>query len=105
MKGFDSRFKDCPDYIIGVSKEIFSIYHQIGRDDPQMPPRASVRWSLTGRHDGWGSFGAPTGAEVYVMGISHGVFGSLGVAAPTVMHEFSLIDETAVWKQIHLHHG
>ncbi len=23
MKGFDSRFKDCPDYIIGVTKEIW----------------------------------------------------------------------------------
>ena len=43
-----------------------------------MPPRAALRWSLTGKHDGWGSFGAPTGAEVHIMGavmlnLAHGV--------------------------------
>mmetsp|Transcript_22400 Transcript_22400/g.36005 ORF Transcript_22400/g.36005 Transcript_22400/m.36005 type:complete len:299 (-) Transcript_22400:12-908(-) len=49
----------------------FTIDHQIGRDDDLMPPRAAVRWALHGKHDGWGYFGAPTGAEVYVLGISH----------------------------------
>ena len=34
----------------------FSIDHQIGREDPMMPPRAAIRWSLHGRHEGWGSF-------------------------------------------------
>ncbi len=38
----------------------FAIHHRIGREDPSMPPRAALRWSLTGTHDGWGSFGPPT---------------------------------------------
>ena len=29
-----------------------------------MPPRAAVRWILNGKHDGWGTFGEPTGASV-----------------------------------------
>ena len=33
----------------------FKIEHQIGRDDPMMPPRAALRWSLHGTHDGWGA--------------------------------------------------
>ena len=37
----------------------FRIEHRIGRDDPMMPPRAAIRWSLHGRHDGWGAFGEP----------------------------------------------
>ncbi|THH39228.1 nuclear transport factor 2 family protein [Aliishimia ponticola] len=78
----------------------FTIHHQIGRDDPLMPPRAALRWSLHGTHSGWGMFGAPTGAEIYVLGICHAEFGSLGVAAPRIRREYCLFDETAVWKQI-----
>ncbi len=41
----------------------FKVHHVIGRDDLMMPPRAAIRWSLDGKHDGWGSFGTPTGAR------------------------------------------
>ena len=84
---------------------VFEVHHRIGRDDPLMPPRAAVRWSLTGTHDGWGGFGTPTGAEVHIMGITQAEFGSLGAAEPRLRREWTLIDETAVWKQIHLHTG
>jgi len=76
------------------------VSHVIGRDDPHMPPRAALRWSLTGTHDGWGAFGAPTGAPVHVMGITHAEFGPRGLR-----REWTLIDETAVWKQILLATG
>jgi len=78
----------------------FTIHHQIGRDDPDMAPRAAIRWSLDGTHDGGGVFGDPTGAPVHVMGISHAEFGPWGLR-----REWVLFDETAVWKQILLHSG
>lgn len=78
----------------------FAIHHQIGRDDPLMPPRAALRWSLDGTHDGWGAFGPPTGARVYIMGMSHAEFGPRGLR-----REYVLYDETAVWKQIILATG
>ena len=78
----------------------FRIHHRIGRDDAAMPPRAAIRWSLTGKHDGWGAFGAPSGAQVHVMGISHAEFGPWGLR-----REFTLYDETAIWKQILLATG
>jgi predicted ester cyclase len=78
----------------------FTIHHQIGRDDPMMPPRSALRWSLWGKHEGWGSFGTPTGAEVYVLGISHAEFGALVGGEPKLRREWTLFDETAVWKQI-----
>lgn len=78
----------------------FTIHHVIGRDDPQMPPRAAVRWSLHGKHSGWGAFGAPTGAEVYVLGITHAEFGPWGLR-----RDYTLFDETAIWKQILLATG
>ena len=73
----------------------FQIHHAIGRDDPAMPPRAALRWSLFGRHEGFGAFGPPTGAEVYVLGMSHAEFGPHGLR-----REWVLYDETAIWKQI-----
>ena len=77
-----------------------AIDHRIGREDPLMPPRAALRWSLRGRHDGWGRFGAPTGADVYLMGASHAEFGPWGLR-----REYVLYDEVAVWKQILLQTG
>ena len=78
----------------------FKIQHQIGRDDPMMPPRAALRWTLHGKHDGWGSFGAPTGADVFILGASHAEFGPWGLR-----REYTLFDETSIWKQILLHTG
>ena len=75
----------------------FRLDHVMGRNDPMMPPRAAVRWSLWGRHTGWGRFGTPTGAMVYVMGMTHAEFGPWGLR-----REWTLFDETAIWKQIHL---
>lgn len=87
----------------------FEIHHVIGRDDPLMPPRAAVRWSLDGRHDGWGSFGAPTGARVHVMGATHAEFGPWGGVDGRhgwgIRRETTLYDETAIWTQILLHTG
>lgn len=78
----------------------FELHHVIGRTDDNMPPRAALRWSLTGKHDGWGAFGAPTGADVHVMALSHAEFGLWGLR-----REYVLLDETAIWKQIALKTG
>jgi len=78
----------------------FVIHHVIGRDDPGFAPRAAVRWSLTGKHTGFGAFGEPSDAMVHIMGISHAEFGPWGLR-----REWVSIDETAVWKQIVLGTG
>ena len=78
----------------------FTIDHQIGREDAMLAPRAAIRWSLSGKHDGWGVYGPPTGAEVYIMGFSHAEFGPWGIR-----NEYTVFDETAIWKQILLQVG
>jgi hypothetical protein len=72
-----------------------TIEHQVGREDDYLSPRAAIRWSLKGKHDGWGIFGEPTGADLYVMGVTHVEFGPWGVR-----REYTLFDETALWKQL-----
>ncbi len=78
----------------------FTVHHAIGREDPGMPPRSAIRWSLWGRHAGWGAFGEPSGAEVHVLGLSHAEWGPRGLR-----RDWTLYDETAIWRQIILHRG
>jgi len=78
----------------------FEIHHRIGREDVNQPIRAAVRWSLTGVHEGFGAYGAPTGADVHIMGITHAEWGPWGLK-----HEITVFDEIAIWKQILLHTG
>jgi hypothetical protein len=79
---------------------IFKIHHTIGAETALMPPRAAVRWSLDGTHSGTGRFGTASGAPVHIMGITHAEFGPRGIR-----REWTLIDETAVYKQILLYTG
>lgn len=79
---------------------VFEVHHCIGREDNLLSPRAALRWSLHGKHDGWGMFGTPTGADIYVLGLSHAEYGPYGLR-----REWVLFDESAVWKQIVLQTG
>ncbi len=74
---------------------IFTIEHQIGREDPLVSPRAAIRWSLKGKHEGWGMFENPTGVDVYIMGFTHAEFGPYGLR-----REYTLFDPVSIWKQI-----
>jgi hypothetical protein len=78
----------------------FAIHHAIGMEGGMMPPRAAIRWSLDGTHDGWGAFGRPTGARVHIMGMAHAEYGPWGLR-----RECALWDEIAIWKHILLHTG
>jgi hypothetical protein len=66
--------------------------------DPEQPLRIAMRWSLTGTHSGFGHFGEPTGAPVYVMGMSH-----FNVTKGRVTAEYMVTDEVSIWKQIIAH--
>jgi predicted ester cyclase len=83
----------------------FEIHHRIGMEGGLMPPRAALRWSLDGTHDGWGAFGPPTGARVHVMGMAHAEFGPYGPNGSSIRRECALWDEIAIWKHILLHTG
>lgn len=70
---------------------------RVNRDSEQ-PVRVAVRWSLTGTHSGFGHFGEPTGATVYVMGMTHA-----NMTGSKVMTEYFVTDEVSIWKQIFAH--
>ena len=85
----------CLDYLAAFPRAEFTVEHLIVNRDAGYPVRAAMRWSLAGRHEGFGRFGAPSGAEVYVMGFSHAF-----IMGGRVTHEWIVADEVSIWKQI-----
>ncbi len=86
--------------ISAVPDARFSVDHLIGRDDPGHPRRVAARWSVRGTHDGAGAFGDPSGAPIYILGISHAE-----VIDQQIVREWILIDELAIHRQIRLFKG
>ena len=83
-------------YLAAFPDAAFKVESALVNREPEQPVRVALRWSLTGAHTGFGHFGAPTGAPVYVMGMSH-----LHVTQGRVTTEYLVTDEVSVWKQIY----
>lgn len=73
----------------------FRVHHLLGAEEHLSPPRATIRWTLTGKHDGHGAFGAPTGARVSILGLTQAEFGPDGLR-----REWTLYDAPGVLAQI-----
>jgi predicted ester cyclase len=84
---FVSYLASAPDAVLRIENAI------VNRDEEQ-PPRVALRWSLSGTHAGWGRFGAPSGAPLYIMGMSHA-----HLVNGRIVAEWILVDEVSVWKQ------
>jgi len=85
-------------YLASFPDATFSIQSAIVNDDPGQALRIALRWSLRGTHSGFGHFGEPSGADVFVMGFSHAQF-----VGGKIMAEWILTDEVSIWKQILAH--
>lgn len=85
-------------YLASFPDAAFEVHAARINREPEQPLRLALRWSLTGAHTGFGHFGEPTGAPVYVMGMSHFTMTQARVTA-----EYLVTDEVAIWKQIHAH--
>jgi len=82
-------------YLAAMPDARLTVDSAIVNRGPERTPRVALRWSVTGTHGGWGRFGAPTGAPLYVMGLSHAQ-----LSDGRVEREWVLIDEVSIWKQI-----
>lgn len=85
-------------YLASFPDAQFAVDHLIVNRDPGQPVRLALRWSITATHRGWGRFGAPTGAPVYILGMTHAY-----MVDGRITHEWVCIDEVAIWKQIFAH--
>lgn len=85
-------------YLASFPDARLTIESAIVNRDPGQPVRIALRWALRGTHAGYGRFGEPTGAPVYVMGLSHAY-----VVGGRVTQEWIVTDEVTIWKQIFAH--
>lgn len=69
--------------------------HAVALEEPGRPVRVAVRWRLAGPHDGFGAFGAPSGAEVLVLGITQAEF-----VGGRINRAWWLIDELSLHRMI-----
>jgi predicted ester cyclase len=85
-------------YLAAFPDAAFSVESATVNRDAGQAVRVALRWSLRGTHTGFGHFGSPTGAPVYVMGLSHApiIKGQIAV-------EWMLTDEVSIRKQILAH--
>ena len=87
-------------------KEIFSnikftIEHVGFLDDTNQNSKVSIRWFLEGVHTNESlAYGKASKKNIFIMGINHAEFYS-----NTIIREWVLFDEVAIWKQILLNHG
>jgi predicted ester cyclase len=75
-----------------------TVDHLIVNRDPGQPARLALRWSIEATHSGWGRFGEPSGAPVYILGMTHAY-----LVDGRITIEWITIDEVAIWKQIMAH--
>ena len=85
-------------YLASFPDAELTIESATANHDAGQAPRVALRWSLRGTHSGFGHFGEPTGAPVYVMGLSHAQ-----VVDGRIQQEWLLTDEVVIWKQIEAH--
>ena len=85
-------------YLASFPDAVYKVESARINREPEQPARIALRWSLTGTHSGFGHFGEPTGAPVYIMGMSH-----LNLTAGRITAEYMVTDEVTVWKQIYAH--
>lgn len=85
-------------YLAAFPDARLTVDHLIVNRDPGQPARLALRWSIEATHSGWGRFGAPSGAPVYIMGMTHAY-----MVDGRITHEWIMIDEVAIWKQILAH--
>ena len=87
-------------YLAAFPDLTFTVDNLVVNRDPGLPTRLAMRWHIEATHSGWGCFGAPGGASVYIMGLTHAC-----MVNGRVTMEWILIDEVSVWKQILAHAG
>ncbi len=85
-------------YLASFPDAELTIDHLIVNRDPGQPVRLALRWSMTATHSGWGRFGEPTGAKVYILGMTHAY-----MVDGRITMEWICTDEVAIWKQILAH--
>ena len=79
----------------------FSVEHIGYLEEPNKNYKASIRWFLEGTHSKDSmDYDKASNKKIFIMGINHAEFYS-----NSIIREWVLFDEVAIWKQILINHG
>lgn len=98
LNGHDDIDRFVISYLAAFPDAALVVDHLIVNRDAGQPVRIALRWSITATHSGWGRFGEPGGAPIYIMGITHA-----HIVNGKIAMEWIQIDEVTIWKQILAH--
>ena len=101
---FESGVPALDTFLIGLLAALpdarLSVDHSIALEEPGRPVRVATRWRIAGTHAGRGALGAPTGAKLLILGITHSE-----LAAGRVVREYWVMDELSIHRMIGLQTG
>ncbi|HVF93963.1 MAG TPA: hypothetical protein VM900_06585 [Sphingomonas sp.] len=78
-----------------LHQRTFRLEHIAARPLPHGDVAVALRWSLAGFHHGIGAWGAPSGRELLLMGVSH-----YRLRAGAIVEDVTVFDEVAAMRQI-----
>lgn len=86
----------CLTQLLGALHHVaWRLDHVAARPLPDDDIAVALRWSLAGNHKGGGVWGAPTGRELYILGVSH-----YRLRGGLIVEDATVFDELAVLRQI-----
>ena len=85
-------------YLAAFPDASFTLESATINREPGQAVRLALRWSVRATHTGFGSFGPPSGAPIFIMGLSHAQ-----MVNDRIVQEWIAIDEVVIWKQIIAH--
>ena len=94
--------KEIWDSLKNIFSDIkFSIEHVGFLEEANKNSKVSIRWFLEGIHNKESkNYGKPSNKKIFIMGINHTEFN-----LNSIIREWVLFDEVAIWKQILLNNG
>ena len=87
-------------YLASIPDATLTVHSAFVNREADNVLRVAARWSLAGTHTGWGHFGQPSGAPLYLMGMSHA-----HISQGRIVREWIVFDEVSIWKQVLAHLG
>lgn len=100
VNGFTDLDRFVVGYLASFPDAEFQIDQLMVNESDGQPSRLAMRFSISATHSGWGQFGMPSGAPIYILGLAQAV-----MVNKQITMEWLLIDEVAIWKQIIDHLG
>ena len=96
LNGTDEIAKYFTSLSVCFSEASFEVHHYI--EEANEPNQIALRWTLSGKHSGFGLYKSPCGEPITIMAMSH-----FEIRNGKIYRAFHIFDELSIWAQIAAH--